>query len=233
MKFNIFKNKETENLNIDKSNSLTGFKNALNFANKIIKYEEKEDKIKLLDYILKTVKKDLKYSLLTEIMYKEPYKSINLSRAVIFPTNVLDRNGNEIDYVCEDKEINKKINILEDDIIVVPWNMSRKSDSIKSLSKCDFKFQENNHMGIYFEGVDFVYIHDGLHSISGGIELNKHGEIYIKRFRDIRKLYDHVHTNGLHWYSSYTGDIIEEVFDFRVAIIYEVSKLKYKIEKGE
>lgn len=120
MKFNIFKNKEIEGYNIDKSNSLTGFKNTLNFANKIIKYEEKEDKIKLLDYILKTVKKDLKYSLLTEIMYKEPYKSINLSRTVIFPINVLDKNGKEIDYGDKEKLINKKINILKDDIIVVP-----------------------------------------------------------------------------------------------------------------
>ena len=195
MKFNFFKKKENEEIdieNIDKSAGLNGFKNALDFADEIIKYEENEDKIKLLDYIINTVKKDLKYSLLTEIMYKEKYKAINLSRLVIFPKRVFNENGENID--CIDNSLKKRINIREDDTMVVPWSIKRKASSIKNLSKNKFQFQENNHMGIYYDGIDLVYIYNGIHSISGGIELNKDGEIYIGEIVDIRKLYNHIYS---------------------------------------
>lgn len=233
MKFNIFKRKIKEEVNIekiDKSTRANGFGNTIDFANDIIKYEEEEDKIKLLDYILNTVKKDLKYSLLTEIMYKEEHKAINLSRLVIFPERVYGENEELINTY---KDSEKKINILEDDIIVVPWNRRRKVNSIKKLNKYMFQFQETNHMGIYYEDIDLVYIHDGIHSISGAIEINKKGEIYIRKVKDIRKLYNHLYTDGIYWYSTHTNEKIDEVFDFRIAIIYEISKLKNKIKKGE
>lgn len=231
MFFNILKRKNIKENNIEiKSNVSYGFNNALDFARNIIKDENREEKVELLNYILNTVKKDLQYSLLTELIYKKPHEPINLSRTIIFPSDVYDENGERVSIISyEDIEIS----ILDDTIILVPWNIKSKSNGIKYLSKNDFKFFPCNHMGIYYNGLDLTYVYNGIHSISSSIVLNKKGKIKIKEVHNINKLYKHMYTDGLNWYSTHTKNKICEVLDFRIAIIYEVSKLKYSIEQEE
>ncbi|WP_423055302.1 DUF6710 family protein [Zhaonella formicivorans] len=83
-------------------------------------------------------------------------------------------------------------------------------------------------MAYYFSYVDICYVCNGNHSVASGIVYKK-GHIEAKVY-DITRLFEHVYTDGLYWYNSHNNDILDDLFDFRVGVIYEVSKLKYGVK---
>ena len=47
----------------------------------------------------------------------------------------------------------------------------------------------------------------------------------------MNRIFEHIRTDGLHWYSTHNNIQLGEVYDFRVAIIYEIAKIKYNLLK--
>ncbi|WP_394899152.1 DUF6710 family protein [Clostridium paraputrificum] len=116
-------------------------------------------------------------------------------------------------------------------MILVPYNIDRKKNSIINLSKLDFEYDSINHIGIYYTFVDICYVYNGIHSTSSGIELKKEGNISVKDVVKIEELFDYVYTDGEKWYDINLGEEIDIVIDCRLAILYEVAKIKYEIIK--
>lgn len=173
------------------------------------------------------VKKDLKYDALTTILYQEEHFERDLSTP--FPWEVLDAQRNEITRL----EVNgtKVIDLKESDVIVLPWNRDRFNNAIIGLKNQDFKYDKLNHMAYYYQELDICFVYNGLHSISAGVGYEK-GEISASLVK-IDKLFDKIYTDGLFWYNSHTdeklvtmhGDI--KVQDFRIAILFELARMKY------
>lgn len=92
-----------------------------------------------------------------------------------------------------------------------------------------FKYMEDNHMGKYYEIVDITYIYNGIHSISSGIELNKDSDITVKEVVNVSELFPHIYTDGVEWINSHNNKPIYKVIDFRIAILFELARLKYNI----
>lgn len=203
------------------------FRYAMEFARQVLKEESKqEDKIIILDFMLDVIREDLKTDLLTTIFYsKENFES---RIKFPFPFYYYDEFGNEFELFPEEERL-VRVDLAKDCVLVLPWNRKRMRDSIKNIFANEFKFDESNHKAYYFSHVDICYVYNGNHSIASGIVYKK-GYIQAKEC-DLSKLFDHVHTDGLYWYNSHNNQRLDDLFDFRIGIIYEIAKLKYQIEK--
>lgn len=182
-----------------------------------------KNKIIILDFMINAVKNDLKTDLLSKIIYSK--KFFEKEFRYPFPLFYFDKDGNE--FLITEKE-SIKINLANSCILVLPWHTKRLCDQILNIYHNDFIYLEHNHKGYYFPYIDLCYIYNGTHSISSGIIHNK-GTIKVIQY-DITELFPHIYTDGQSWYNIHNDEKIGEVVDFRVAIIYEIAKIKYKIE---
>ena len=206
------------------------FNNTMEFAMDLLKNEDKENSLILLDYLIGVIKKDLEYSMITEIIYKEEHKALDMRGGGLMPISVYDKNNKLVDNIVT--KCDKKIYINKDSMVVIPWSYDRFSKSVKTLSKAEFEFQENNHYGRYYDYIDISYVVSGRHSVSSGIGLNKNGYIEIKEKSNTRLLFKHIYSDGVNWINIHNGKIINKLFDYRIGILFELARLKYIIESN-
>ena len=143
-----------------------------------------------------------------------------------FPSCVYDENGTKIK--CNTGEL-IKVDLKSNDVAVFPWNKKRFIDNIIYLRGIPFKYDNLNHMSYFYTYIDLCYVYNGNHSICSGIYYKK-GKIKSEVFK-LELLFDHIYSDGLYWYNSHTNEKLYEVEDFRVAVIFEIAKLKYKFEQ--
>lgn len=222
----LFKKKSEKKGFTGNVNAAHEFRYAMEFARQTLKEEtKKEDKVIILDFMLDVIKEDLKNDLLTTIFYSEENfkKRIKLP----FPSCFYDEFGGKHElFLPEEKLV--RVDLTKDCVLVLPWNRKRMRDSIKNIFASKFKFDKANHKAYYFSPVNICYIYNGSHSIASGVVYKK-GYIIAEEC-DVSRLFNHVYTNGLCWYNSHNNQKLDDLFDFRVGIIYEILKLKYNIE---
>ena len=204
------------------------FSQELKFAMEFITqaFEEEacnKNRIIILDFMINAIKNDLKTDLLSKIFYsKENFKK---EFRYPFPLIYFDKERNEL---STSKKVFSEINLATTCVLVLPWHRKRLCEQIKNIYHNDFINIKSNHMAYYFPYIELCYVYNGKHSISSGIIHNK-GTIEVEQY-DITELFPHINTDGRSWYNSHNNEKIGEVVDFRVAIIYEIAKMKYNIE---
>ena len=85
-----------------------------------------------------------------------------------------------------------------------------------------------NHIVYYYKELNICQVMNGNHSIAAGIYTEK-GTVLAK-IVDMKPLFENLKTDGAYYYSIHNNTIIEEVQDFRIAVIFEIAKMKYKLE---
>ncbi|ADL07212.1 conserved hypothetical protein [Thermosediminibacter oceani DSM 16646] len=190
----------------------------------------KEDKILILDFMLDVIKEDLKYDFLTNIFYREEYFDRGIRIPPPFPYSYYDETEKKIS-IFERKIGIKNVDLAKECVLVFPWHRGRMRESIKNIGSNEFRYDKYNHKAFYFSPVNICFIYNGKHSITAGVGFKK-GCIEAPEY-DVTGLFKHVYTDGVYWYNSHNNQKFEdELLDFRIGIIYELSKLKYQIEKG-
>jgi len=204
------------------------FNQAMSFVRQTLEYEKNNaDKIVILDYIMKLVKEDIKSDLLSTVIY-QPWgfeKRINIP----FPLCYEDELGNQ--YTLEPKaNAEKEVDLKTDCVLVLAWDRERMRNSIKNIFYNPFRYHDTNHLACYFEYIDLCYAHNGTHSISAGL-VHRKGTIVAPNVYDVRELFEHIYTDGLNWYNQHNKEKLSPLFDFRVGVLFEISKLKYELEQ--
>lgn len=191
--------------------------------------EEKnvEDKIVLLDYLLTVIREDLQTDILTTIIYSKEHFKGELP-TLMFPY-YYDKEGKN-HKVNESETPIKVVDLATDCVLVMPWRRDKLKTAIKELKNKVFS-QSGNHIARYYSHIDVCYVYNGLHSTGAAIG-HKKGKLKAYEV-DVSKLFDHLHTDGEYWYNSHTNETYKmKVFDFRFAILYELAKMKYRLEES-
>ncbi|MCO5386999.1 MAG: hypothetical protein NHB14_15835 [Desulfosporosinus sp.] len=198
---------------------------AMSFVREALEYEKtNEDKIVILDFMLGLIREDLKTSLMTSIFYYEEPVKISL----LFPSEYEDQSGKLV-KVKTDKSQQREIDLAKDCVFVVAWHRERLRDTIKNLFHNPFEFRKENHMANYYPYLDICHAYNGLHSITSGIG-HKKGIIKADVI-DITPLFNHIYTDGSCWFNQHNHIKLWELWDFRIGVIFEVAKIKYRLEK--
>lgn len=205
------------------------FNNTMDFIQGVLKYEKNtQDKVIILDFILDIVREDLKTDLLTTIIYSDEYFKREIDYP--FPHECYDGLGNKV-FTWPENDPDKDVDLSKDCVLVLSWDRERLKNSIKNIYKNKFEYHDSNHLSYYFTHIDVCYAYNGTHSISSGIG-HKKGLIKAKEY-DVSKLFDHLYTDdGLSWYSVHDKSKLGDIFDFRIAILYELAKIKYNLQKS-
>ncbi|HDR4873404.1 TPA: hypothetical protein QCR24_004278 [Bacillus cereus] len=181
----------------------------------------------LLNYMMDVIRKDFKTSVITTIFYREEhFKDYN--RQIFFPMSYYNENGKELKIHDPSNKESININLQDECVIPIPWNRKRMKDAVKEIYKRDFIFDPYNHESTYYTPIDVCHIESGNHSIAAGIGHMK-GEIMSKKI-DISKAFPHLLSDGAYWYNVHTKEKLYPVFDYRVAILFELAKLKNTIK---
>ncbi len=190
---------------------------ALNIVNS---KEDIEDKILLLDYHMNVIKYDLKHTYLSDLPkpYTEP---INLT----FPLCYYDEDNTYKSVVTDQY---KQIDLSKDIVVTKPHNKFKLVEALHILKRNEFIFDNDNHKGYYFPGMDVTLICNGFHSITAGI-INKKGIIMVQICDDI-ELFGHLYTDGNYFYNIHTRKAICEVDDVKLAVLYSLASQKQRLE---
>ncbi len=202
------------------------YNNVIQFTkNAIAQKANIAEKIDIIDYILSTVKADLQTDLLSAILYSGwDLKYINDP----FPPYYYDEDGNTLCISLDENET-KKVDLEGNCVLVLPWNAQRYVSALLNIKQHPFEYDTCNHFSTYYEYINLCYVYNGIHSSSAGVTYKK-GYIISKVYHT-ELLFTHVYTDGEHWYNIHTNQSIDKVWDFRTAIIYELCRLKYDLEK--
>lgn len=205
----------------------SSFNNGIMFMEMALRQNKTaEDKIMALNYIIDTIKRDIQTDLISDIIYKNGNKKENF---VLFPLSYYDEKGNVHNLGIEANVI-KDIDFEKDFVISTPWEKERIFDVIKKIKRYGFRYNENNHCSVYYTDVDICFVTStGNHSVSVGIN-NRKGRIK-SQVINISPLFEHVYSDdGLYWYDKHTKNKISSVQDFRLALIFEITKEKLSLK---
>ncbi|ABP68230.1 hypothetical protein Csac_2659 [Caldicellulosiruptor saccharolyticus DSM 8903] len=191
----------------------------LDFIQKGIEDEDREGKIEILSFVEKLLKEDLRSDMLTKIIYN-PDNMLN--RTSWFPQQYLNYDSSSTPII--------EVDLSTAYVIAYPWNSERYKKMIKTLGREDFKYDKINHFAEYYVPLGICFVTNGHHSIAAGCGYKK-GSIKAKQV-DITPLFDKIYTDGQSWYESDTGKKIFDVPDFRIAILFEIAKMKYKLQNN-
>ncbi|MEG2053466.1 MAG: DUF6710 family protein [Oscillospiraceae bacterium] len=182
-------------------------------------------KIDILDYMFSIVKNDLQYSLLTDVFYKFPKEPIHIIE--LLPEMLCDENNVLINFIKEQPK--REIDFQSDCVLAVPWNISRIFGSIKTINDVGFEYIKTNQKCIYFPIMDLTFVKSSNHHIAAALAVKK-GITYADTY-DIETAFSYITTDGTYWYNSRLNKKIEKVNDFRIAILFQLSKIKFEITK--
>jgi uncharacterized protein YnzC (UPF0291/DUF896 family) len=202
------------------------FMAAMQYINGLAGYENRSDKILLLDYIIETIKRDLQAEFQSAIIYEYP-KVRTIDNP--FPYYYQDKQGESKSIFIENEL--KDVDLSNDCVLALPWDISRVKNAIRNIYYNDFEFMEDNHMANYYEPVGICYVYNGNHSISSGIN-HKKGRIQAS-LCDMTPLFYNIRTDGARWYNIHTGEVMGKLFDFRTGLIFEAAQMRHFLEKNE
>jgi hypothetical protein len=186
-----------------------------------------EEKSIILNYIMNTIKIDMQSEYIVDLFYHSDAKEIPRDH---FPLEYYDENGNKHELISGEPQM-RLVSLKDDYVITFPWNVDRIKDNILNITKNGFRYFSNNHFAYYYSEVDLCIVCNGNHSIASGI-YNKDGTIQVKVV-DIAPLFQHVSTDGAYFFNRHTNEIVWGLQDFRIAILFEIAKMKYNIIEPE
>ena len=182
----------------------------------------REDKRVLLDYMIHTIKLDLKYTLATAIFY-EPGETLREINALL-PSGYEDGTGRNVSIFDHEKI---QISLQDTDVFSLPWRPESLQNKVKTLAQEDFVC-DSNHMAVYYSGIDLCYAFNGIHSITAGNYFKK-GVIEADVLH-AERLFPHIRTDGVQWINAHTSRSMFQVSDFRIALIYELCRLRQELK---
>ena len=181
-----------------------------------------EEKKTILTYMMDVIKRDIQSEYIADLFYNDESKRISLE---FVPTLYFDKDG--IKHYLEFSEC-QEVSLKDNYVITFPLNCGRMGDNILNIIKNGFKNYPINHIVYYYKELNICQVMNGNHSIAAGIYTEK-GTVLAK-IVDMKPLFENLKTDGAYYYSIHNNTIIEKVQDFRIAVIFEIAKMKYKLE---
>ena len=221
----IFKNKKVA------KEPLTVEKKYLNAINAVKSYANVIDSIDIISY-LKLIRTAIIEELASEfnnkILYHGIFEDNEHRAAAVIPYFRWDENS--VPYFVE-LENKYECDLSKDKIVSFPWHIDRFVSAFNIVANQGFKYMPTNHRVYYFPQLNLYIAFNGLHSLGAGVATKK-GIVPCVKAYDLTRMFETIHSDdGVHWVSNNGNISVDDISDFRFALIYEISKLIW--EKGE
>lgn len=199
------------------------FREATDAVSAFVERASGDRKPLVLDFAMEVIRNDLKYDLLTKMLYAR--KSFPSWGWPPFPVVCFDENGDRIE-VFKDEEKKRLVSLADDCVLVLPWDLRRLQLSAEAVGTKGFELD----MAHCFSPLDICYVSNGKRSIAAGVG-RKRGCIEAVE-HDVGALFDHVCTDGRYWYSRHSGDRLSSLYDFRIGVLFELARQRRELAAG-
>lgn len=222
-------NKETSIL------SDTQFKEVLFFISCAAESEKnnKEDRLLFLQFMIDALKADVRSTYNLNFLMENIGELSNLKLSYyyndfpkIIPTKYF-KKGKVYDA-------HKETKVYVDLSTTTVWAYTRNAKSIidclRFLKHNKLDLPESSYTAHYYDYIDiFTDMTNYTHSCAVA-NYYKKGIVEAQLIKTT-ELFPFISTDGIRWYCTENDQTISKVEDFRIALIYEIAKLKYKYEK--
>lgn len=185
----------------------------------------KEEQLAFIDYYMTLVKIDLVSSKKLGAFWEREFED----RFLPDPFAV----GSKMIYPTQKTGKIEKMSLNEWTYIAT-WKSRSLIDTFFKVRRTGFK-QNSNHDGYYYKELDLLYVYNGRHSATVGTVLGGEMEVEVVSIEEMYK--QNIVTDGAYWYcfSVWNNDKrIGDIDDFRIAVLYELSRQKWLLEnKGK
>ena len=181
-------------------------------------YGDKQDNLCYLDFLIETIKRDIKSGSILNAVFGDGQMPTD---AITIPLEYEDEQGNHVRIATgETMSLDFKNAFVLTDV----WSSSRLYNALRDIRKSGFLYDRKDHFAYYYSGLDIFHVRSGNHHAEAASYF-KVGKMETEVY-DVAKLFDHIETDGMDWYNSSSGKKIGTVIDFRVAILFELCKMK-------
>lgn len=177
------------------------------------------EQIEAIDYMMRLIRIDLASSRKLDAIYGLVWDD------ELFP-DVFDWKGRHIKGMEPLEE--ERDYPLNEETYISTWKPRSLVKAFKTIKNRCFKANDN-HRARYYKELDLLHVYNGKHSATAGTVL---GGSVPAQLVSISHLYDKIETDGVYWYcpDSFKSDKrMWKTSDFRVALLYELSKMKYEL----
>lgn len=179
--------------------------------------KSEDEKRLLLSYLIDTILDDICAEMIFQPLLTDTYPVPNY---IIFP-DTYDEVG-ERKSVLSSETVDVDLTVSK--VLTCPWNNTRTPTNLLNINDNDFEFMQDNHRSVYYTDIELCQVYNGFHSINAGRYLKK-GTIKSDVFR-FELLYPHYVTDGLYWYNVHSSEKYSKVFDFRLAAVYSLARMR-------
>lgn len=181
-----------------------------------------EEKIDVIDYLMRLIKIDLASNRKLDSIYGLSWEDDLFPDSFKIGVSKKVKGVQGLGIVQEFP--------LNEQTYISTWKPISLLDIFKDVKKTGFK-ADCNHRARYYQELDWLQVYNGKHSATAGTVL---GGLVPAEIVSIKNMYDHIWTDGAYWYcpESFGEDKrVWKTIDFRVAVLYELSKDKYELLK--
>lgn len=181
------------------------------------------ERVEAIDYMMRLIRIDLASSRKLDAIYGLAWDD------ELFP-DVFQWKGRRvkgIEYL--EKESNY---LLNEETYISTWKPISLVKVFKTIKNKGFK-ANGNHRARYYQELDLLHVYNGKHSATVGTVL---GGSVPAEIVSISHLYDKIETDGVYWYcpdSIQSDKRVGKTSDFRVALLYHLSKMKYELVNND
>lgn len=198
------------------------YNEVLGFLRYYASHSTQEEITALLDYYLYVIISDIVTSCRFFYLCHEGGPVFNYLN--IFPYRFAVNGEERCIYIKE----TCSVDLSKTPVIVNPWNKERTIKNVLNLKDKEFVEDTHNHKAYFYKGLMIAVSNNGHHSINAGTYWKK-GSITAD-ILDVTKAFTYVDTDGVVWLNKLTGEEIDKVADYRIAILYELQRMRFNMK---
>ena len=177
------------------------------------------DAIPLLDFLINTVKEDLRTSAAAELLYAAGNDSRDW-REALFP------------FVCWLEDVPEEtVSLAGNTVVSSIWAWDRTSRAAYDIKNQGFHADWNYFSGAYYPELHLIVMENGLHHSCAAATFQADGGIKLDVY-SLKRLFPLVTTDGEFWYMKDNPRATCPVLDVRMAIRFELARMKDDLEKA-
>ena len=173
-----------------------------------------KDIVHIIDYLIDVIKEDMRTSAATEM---------------IFCTDIdKKRNWTRVNYPftnCFQDVAPERISTYGKTLIASPADWGKLSKACNHIARRGFLTDMNNYTGQYYPELNMIIVENGLHHSCVAAQLNETGEIKAYTY-PLSQCFHRIHTDGTYWYDKENPTWKSQVYDVRMAILFELANKK-------
>lgn len=176
---------------------------------------DRRARIELLDFLIEAVKEDLGSSAAAEVIYTPLGKKTRDWRQALYFAR---RAG----AACAETV---RISSAGNKVIISPYDQDKVFFAIRSILDYGFRADYGTYDGAFYPELKLIAVSNGLHHAWVAAQLRQEGEYKVDVYK-LEDMFPTIYTDGEFWYNRERPDLKEPVLDVRMAILYELARMR-------